>query len=217
MLAWHGIMVKHLLYLCNVFIFQLFSDGMLPGAKVAFLKSKYQELCDLLRNTREVESHYLHKAKELMQVSQKQQTVIDQGELFPSGEDNEVNRLRVDLLKHGNELQACNERIYQFDYKMEGLKEEKDILQKELKRLPKKEEIDKKFKESKEEVEALKIEIAQRSLELKDLNEEISCQDDQTAKLTKGIESLDKEEQDLKVSCNSFYCVFCWISSILGY
>lgn len=188
----------------NVF-FQLFTNGKLPGARVAFLKSKYQLLNDQLRATREVESQYLHKAKELMQLSQKQRSTIDFGEAFPSGDDNDVNRLRIDLLKHGNELQATNERIYQLDYKLEALKEEKEILQKELKRLPKKEEIDKKLKDSKEEAEALKIEIAQRSLEMKDLNEEIGSQCEQTNKLSKSIEALDKEEQDLKVS---FYPYF---------
>jgi len=54
---------------------ELFADGKLPGARVAFLKAKYQELADLLRNTRDVESHYLHKAKELTQMSQKQLSI----------------------------------------------------------------------------------------------------------------------------------------------
>lgn len=117
---------------------ELFDQGKITGAKAAWLKSKYQDLVHQLKITRETESKYLHEGKELMQLVQKQQSEIEQGELFPLGTDNEVSRLRADLLKHSNELSACNERIYQLDFNLEGLNEEKRLLEREIERLPKK-------------------------------------------------------------------------------
>ena len=65
-------------------------------------------------------------------------------------------------------------------------------------RLPKAEDIDKQLKDNKEEVDGLKSEIQQRTLELKDLSEEIYSQGEQVEKLAKVIETHEKEEQDLK-------------------
>ena len=42
--------------------------------------------------------------------------------------------MRMDLLKHGNELEACNERLFTLEDTKRRLKEEKDILERELKR-----------------------------------------------------------------------------------
>lgn len=163
------------------------------------LKSKYQELVKHLKTTREVESKYIHEGKELMQLIQKQQANIEQGELFPTGTDNEVTRLRAELLKHSNELSACNERIYQLDFKLEGLNEEKRLLEKEFQRLPKKEEIDRKIKDYTQEIEELKVDIAQRLHECKSLKEEHSTRQGQATIISSELEKLENDEQKLKV------------------
>lgn len=163
------------------------------------LKSKYQELAQHLKKTREVEQRYLHEGKELMQMIQKQQAEIEQGELFPTGIDNEVTRLRTELLKYSNELSACNERIYQLDFKLEGLNEEKRLLEKEFQRLPKKEEIDKKIKDYTQETEELKVDIAQRLHECRSLKEEHSTRTEQSTLISNELEKLESDEQKLKV------------------
>ena len=137
-----------------------------------------------------------------MQIIQKQQADIEQGELFPTGTDNEVSRLRSDLLKHSNELAACNERIYQLDFKLEGLNEEKRLLEKEFQRLPKKEEIDKKIKDYTQEIEELKLDIAQRSHECRSLKDEHHSRKENIVIIGNDVEKIEKEEQQLKVLQN---------------
>jgi len=179
-------------------------QGNITGAKAAWLKSKYQDLLQQLKLTRETESTFLHEGKELMQLVQKQQSEIEQGELFPAGVDNDVSRLRGDLLKHGNELAACNERIYQIEFNVEGLREEKRLLEKEIERLPKKEEIDKKVKEYAQEIEELKLDIAQRFHECKSLREEQTMRKEQAELIKKDIQVFEIEEQQLKVISSYF-------------
>jgi len=176
----------------------LLSQGEITGAKAAWLKSKYQDLLKQLKVTRDTESQYLHEGKELMQLVQKQQSEIEQGELFPAGVDNDVSRLRTDLLKYGNELAACNERIYQLDYNLDGLREEKRLLEKEFEKLPKKEEIDKKVKDYSQEIEELKLDIAQRLHECKTLKDERTSRQEQTGTIKDELEELEREEQQLK-------------------
>lgn len=134
-----------------------------------------------------------------MQIVQKQRHDLERGEMFPSVEDNEVNRLRSVLLKHGNELTACNERLYQLDFKLEGLQEERRVVEKEFKKLPKKEEIEKQVKDNTQDVDDLKVEIAQRTHEIASLEEEGLSRQDQMEILSKEMEKLDMEEQLLKV------------------
>ena len=135
-----------------------------------------------------------------MQAVLKQQAEIEQSNLFPSTEDKEVNRLRVELLKHGNELAAGNERIYQLEFKLDGLTEEKQLLEREFSRLPKKEEIDKHMKDCAQEIEDLKVEIAQRTHECKNLKDEFTSRNEQVSAFRQDFEELEREEQMLKVT-----------------
>ena len=162
-----------------------------------------------MKVTRDTESQYLHEGKELMQLVQKQQSEIEQGELFPAGVDNDVSRLRTDLLKYGNELAACNERIYQLDFNLDGLREEKRLLEKEFEKLPKKEEIDKKVKDYSQEIEELKLDIAQRLHECKTLKDERTSRQEQTGTIKNELEELEREEQQLKVCLFIFIRKFC--------
>ena len=180
------------------------TQGKITGAKAAWLKSKYQDLLKQLKFTRETESKYLHEGKELLQLVQKQESEIEQGELFPAGVDNDASRLRTDLLKYSNELAACNERIYQLDFTLDGLKEEKRLLEYEFEKLPKKEEVDKKVKDYTQEIDELKLDIAQRLHECKTLKDERSSRKEQTGTIRVELQELDREEQQLKVY--SFLC-----------
>lgn len=134
-----------------------------------------------------------------MQLVQNQQSEIEQGELFPAGIDNEVSRLRTDLLKYGNELAACNERIYQLDFNLNGLRQEKELLKTECEKFPKKEEIDKQVEIHTQEIEELNMDIAQRLHEYKTLKNEKSSREEQIAVIKNELDEFEKEEQRLKV------------------
>ena len=181
---------------------QLFSQGKLAGEKVAKLKAKYTSLHERLKATREQESSLLHKAKEMHQEVQRQRAELEKGDSFPDGDNTEVNKLRQELLKHHNELAQADERQYQLEFKLEGLREEKMMLEREYSRMPKPGEIEKQVKELQKSVEELKMEIAQRTIDAKSLKEEVENRETQVNALRKEVEEDLDEQQKLRVSHN---------------
>ena len=163
------------------------------------MKAKYQDLLEFLKTTRESESSLLHNAKSLIQEAQRQRLELEKGEAFPDIEDNEVKRLRSQWLKHNNEMSAADERMYQLEFKIENLKEEKRLLEREYSRRPKIEELDKQLKDLNTNIDDLKIEIAQRSHERNNLKDEMSVREHQIEVLLKNVEKKEVDQQNLKV------------------
>lgn len=190
---------------------QLFMQGLIAGEKVAKLKAKYTSLHEQLKTTRESESTLLHNAKDMHQEVQKQRAELEKGDNFPEGENNEVNKLRQELLKHHNELAQADERQYQLEFKLEGLKEEKMLLEKEYSRMPKPGEIEKQTKELQKAVEELKVEIAQRGIDIKDLREEVENREKQVGEIRREVENDMDEQQKLRVSYfgETAFCIYC--------
>ena len=85
------------------------------------------------------------------------------------------------------------------EFNIESLREEKILLEKEFNRMPKKEEIEKKAKDYTKDIEDVKVEIAQKVHESKNLREECQTREEQFGNLLKELEQLEKEEQQLKV------------------
>lgn len=177
---------------------ELFSQGKLAGEKVAKLKAKYTSLHERLKATREQESSLLHKAKEMHQEVQRQRAELEKGDSFPDGDNTEVNKLRQELLKHHNELAQADERQYQLEFKLEGLREEKMMLERDYARMPKPGEIEKQVKELQKSVEELKVEIAQRTIDCKSLKEEVENREVQVNALKKEVEGDLEEQQSLR-------------------
>nr|XP_058942873.1 coiled-coil domain-containing protein 146-like [Pocillopora verrucosa] len=177
---------------------ELFSQGKLAGEKVAKLKAKYTSLHERLKATREQESSLLHKAKEMHQEVQRQRAELEKGDSFPDGDNTEVNKLRQELLKHHNELAQADERQYQLEFKLEGLREEKMMLERDYARMPKPGEIEKQVKELQKSVEELKVEIAQRTIDCKSLKEEVENREVQVNALRKEVEDDLEEQQNLR-------------------
>ena len=131
---------------------------------------------------------------------QKQRLELEKGDSFPDGDNTEVNKLRQELLKHHNELAQADERQYQLEFKLEGLKEEKVMLEREYSRMPKAGEIEKQMKELKKSIEELKVETAQRTIDVKSLKEEVENREKQVNELCKEVEEDLDEQQKLRVS-----------------
>ncbi|CAB4038185.1 Hypothetical predicted protein, partial [Paramuricea clavata] len=153
---------------------------------------------DLLQTTRESESALLSKAKDLHQGVEKQRGELEKADNFPEGEVTEVNRLRQDLLKHSNELAQADERQYQLDFILNGLKEERTMLEREYARMPKEEEIEKELKDVKKFIEDMKLEVAKRNQETKTLKEELETRDREVKQLQNEFEKSSYEEQNFK-------------------
>lgn len=163
------------------------------------MKAKYQDLLEFLKVTRESESTLLYHAKSLVQDAQRQRLELEKGDAFPDVEDNDVKKLRIEWLKHSNDITATEDRLYQLEYKIDSLKEEKRLLKREYERMPKKEEIIKQIKDLETSVDDLKVEIAQRSHEKINLKEELTTREQQIEVFLKTIEKKEIEEQDVKV------------------
>ncbi|XP_015758024.1 PREDICTED: coiled-coil domain-containing protein 146-like [Acropora digitifera] len=176
----------------------LFSQGKLAGERVAKLKAKYTSLHECLKSTREQESSLLHKAKDMHQEVQRQRSELEKGDSFPDGDNTDVNKLRQELLKHHNELAQADERQYLLEFKLEGLREEKVMLEREYSRMPKPGEMEKQSKELQKSIEELKVEIAQRTIDTKNLKEEVENREKQVNALHKEVEGDLEEQQKLK-------------------
>lgn len=197
-------------------------QGKIAGEKVAKLKAKYTGLHERLKSTRETETSLLHQAKEMHQEVQKQRAELEKGDNFPDGDNTEVNKLRQELLKHHNELAQADERQYQLEFKLEGLKEERMMLQREYSRMPKPGEIEKQTRELQKSCEEVKVEIAQRTIDVKSLKEEVENREVQVNMLRKEVEEDLEEQQKLRVCihtvlqmlcipCYSVCCLFCYM------
>lgn len=153
---------------------------------------------DSLQTTREAESALLSKAKDLHQEVEKQRAELEKADNFPEGEITEVSRLRQDLLKHSNELAQADERQYQLNFILEGLREERTMLEREYARMPKEEEIEKEVKDMKKTIEEMKVEVAKRNQETKTLKEELEMRDSEVKQLQSEFEKSSYDEQNLK-------------------
>merc|ERR1712002_837471 len=66
---------------------ELLKEGKLPGTKVAKLKAKYNELNNILKEKHKTENKLLEDADN-----------------FPDNAESEVSKLRLELLRHHNDI-----------------------------------------------------------------------------------------------------------------
>lgn len=177
---------------------ELFQQGKLTGTKVAFLKAKYTELHDTLKQTRENELKLLHEAKNCSSDVEKQHNELEKADHFPDDSNTEVSRLREQLLKHNNELAQTDDRQYQLDYKLECLREEREMVHREYARMPKQGEVEKKIEELKQMCADLKKEIVQRQMEARNLKEDLDSKNRQVQLENKSLLEIKEEEAKLK-------------------
>merc|ERR1711963_118039 len=179
---------------------ELFQEGKLTGTKVAFLKSKYTELHETLKKTRESEANLLQEAKGATMELERQTVELEKADNFPESSNSEVTKMREQLLKYNNDLSQAEERQYQLEYKMETLEEELKIVEREYNRLPKQGEVEKKIKELQNDTEEMKKEIVQRIAEKKTLGEDLETTRRQITTDKKEYEKLQDELEKLKAN-----------------
>ncbi|XP_074646441.1 coiled-coil domain-containing protein 146-like [Tubulanus polymorphus] len=176
----------------------LFQEGKITGTRVAMLKAKYTELHETLKNSRENETSLLQQAKRHTNQLEGQKAELEKADNFPESSNSEVSKLREQLLKHYNELAQSEEREYQLEYKIECLKEEKKMVEREYSRMPKAGEVEKKIKELQASHDELRKEIAQRQIESKNLREDLDQKSRQNQLSSKELETTIEELEKLK-------------------
>lgn len=130
---------------------------------------------------------------------QRQRAELEKGDSFPEGDNTEVNKLRQELLNHHNELAQADERQYQLEFKLEGLKEEKIMIEREYSRMPKPGEIEKQQKDLQKSIDDLKKEVAQRSVDLKGFKEELEGRGEKINVIRKEVDEDLEIQQNLRV------------------
>ncbi|XP_012890733.1 PREDICTED: coiled-coil domain-containing protein 146 [Dipodomys ordii] len=173
-----------------IFLNELYASGKLPGTRMAELKAKYILLHETVISTQESEVQLLQDAKRYTKQIQDQQFHLQQADAFPEAFSTEVSKMREQLLKYQNEFNAVKEREFHNQYRLNSLKEEKSLIQKEFERIPKPGEMEKKMRILREATEELRKEVMQKKLEIKNLREDLLSKQKQLVKEQKELKEL---------------------------
>uniref|UniRef100_A0A1I8FN67 Reverse transcriptase domain-containing protein n=1 Tax=Macrostomum lignano TaxID=282301 RepID=A0A1I8FN67_9PLAT len=183
----------------------MFNQGKLTGTEVAIFKAKYMQLFEFLKRSRDSEFQLLQQAKQHTLELEHQRAELGKQDNFPDNVSSEAEKFRETLLKYNNELLLTEERVYDFEYKIQCLKEERDILKREYDRIPKADDIEKRRKQLEQDTVELQDDISKRIREQKKTTEAKRELEQQTAELREELEKvkeyLDQKKSDLiKVS-----------------
>ncbi|XP_058379992.1 coiled-coil domain-containing protein 146 [Diceros bicornis minor] len=177
---------------------ELHAMGKLPATRMAELKAKYTLLHDTVMSTQDSEVQLLQDAKRFTEQIQQQQFHLQQADNFPEAFTTEVSKMREQLLKYQNEHNAVKEREFHNQYRLNSLMEEKSLIIKELEKIPKPGEMEKKMRTLRESTEELRKEIMQKKLEIKNLREDLASKQKQLVKEQKELEDLLEYQVNLK-------------------
>ncbi|KAM3924189.1 coiled-coil domain-containing protein 146 [Leptodactylus fuscus] len=177
---------------------ELFANGKIPGTRVAELKAKYTFLNETLKSIQESEIQLLQDAKRFTYLLEQQQHELEKADQFPEGSNTEVSRMRQQLLKYNNDLNGAEEREYSLQYKLECLKEEKRLLEREYERIPKSGELEKRAKLLKESSDELQKENTQRILEIKALKEDLALKEREIQREKIELEKIWEKQEIIK-------------------
>ncbi|KAG8577136.1 hypothetical protein GDO81_010074 [Engystomops pustulosus] len=178
---------------------ELFADGKIPGTRIAELKAKYTFLNETLKSIQESEIQLLQDANALSIITCRNTTALKKADQFPEGSNTEVSRMRQQLLKYNNDLNEAEEREYRLQYKLECLREEKRLLEREYERIPKTGELEKKAKLLKETSDELQKENTQRILEIKALKEDLASKEREIQREQTELEKTQEKQEIIKV------------------
>ncbi|XP_073508381.1 coiled-coil domain-containing protein 146 isoform X1 [Phyllobates terribilis] len=177
---------------------ELLSFGKIPGTRVAELKAKYTLLYETLKSIQESETQLLQDAKRFTHLLEQQQHELEKADQFPEGSNTEVSRMRQQLLKYNNDLNEAEEREYRLQYKLECLREEKRLLEREYERIPKTGELEKRAKLLKETSDELQKENTQRILEIKALKEDLALKEREIQREQVELETIQEKQEVIK-------------------
>uniref|UniRef100_A0A803TFM5 Coiled-coil domain containing 146 n=1 Tax=Anolis carolinensis TaxID=28377 RepID=A0A803TFM5_ANOCA len=171
---------------------ELFYAGGIPGTRVSELKAKYAFLLQ------ESEIKLLQDAKRFTVEIELQEQELEKADQFPEGSTSELSRLRQQYLRYINEYKAIQEREYEIQYKLNSLREDKSIIEKEYKRIPKASEYEKKIKVLRESCEELRKEASQKRQEIRALKEDLSVRQKQLTKDQKELREILQKQEETK-------------------
>lgn len=165
---------------------------------MAQLKAKYIELHNALKKSRENEARLLKESKECLKKLEENQEVLHKADAFPDNLSNEVLKLRAQFLKSENDASCSEERLYNLEYKLAGLEEDKQLLDREYARMPKPHELERQIEQLKFQNNELSKEIMLRQEEINDLLQTIREKNLLMETKSKEYRDLLDKEENLK-------------------
>ncbi|XP_070611291.1 coiled-coil domain-containing protein 146 isoform X1 [Erythrolamprus reginae] len=181
-----------------VYINQLFYEGKIPGTRLAQLKANYALLHDTLVSLQESEIQLLQDAKRFTVILEEQQQELEKAEEFPDSATSEVSKLRQQYLRYFNEYNAIQEREFETQYRLSSLIEDKKLIEKDYRRIPKASDADKKIRALRDSCEDLRKETTQRRLEIKNLKDDLFTRHKRLTRDHKELEELFRKQEELK-------------------
>lgn len=179
---------------------ELLDKGKVGTERIAQLKSKYSQLYEYVKGAKEKETDLLQQAKRLNdQLSQQKYLLENTAEDLSSGDLTEVGQLRQTLLKHNNKLLESEHRVVSLQFEIERSQEELADKKIEVEKCPKPGLVEAQRKELSKAVDELKVEVAQRSHEIRRLSEELADKSKQHGVELKEVEDCGEEQAQLKV------------------
>lgn len=154
----------------------LYKEGLLSSTKVSYLKQKYTELHKALSETRnnviKLNEEHTFNTSNMHRITEQ----LEKANKYPKNivMETEASKLRETLLRYKNRHAEVEERLYHLEFKIECMKDEREILEKNASRLPKEEELEEKAKDMQKSQEEMKKEIFRKRQELKQLQEDHS-------------------------------------------
>ncbi|XP_054844285.1 coiled-coil domain-containing protein 146 isoform X2 [Eublepharis macularius] len=177
---------------------ELFYAGIIPGTRVSELKAKYTLLHETLVSLQASEIQLLQDAKRFTVEVECQQQELEKADQFPEGSTSEVSRLRQQYLRYLNEYNAIQEREYETQYKLNSLLEDKKLLEREYQRIPKSTDAEKLIKGLKESCEELRKETSHRRQEIKALKDDLAGRQKHLTKDKKELDEILRKQEDVK-------------------
>ncbi|XP_026533031.1 coiled-coil domain-containing protein 146 [Notechis scutatus] len=176
----------------------LFYAGKIPGTRLAELKAKYVLIHDTLVSLQESEIRLLQDAKRFTVKLEEQQEILEKAEQFPESTTSEVSKLRQQYLRYFNEYNAIQEREFEIQYRLNSLQEDKKLIEKDHRRVPKASDAEKKIKALRDSCEDLRKETTQRRLEIKNMKDDLFVRHKRLTKEHKEVDELFRKQEDLK-------------------
>ncbi|KAL7976296.1 hypothetical protein Chor_002515 [Crotalus horridus] len=169
------------------------SEGNHPSSPAAWRRLQ------LLSTLQESEIQLLQDAKRFTVKLEEQQQELEKAEQFPESATSEVSKLRQQYLRYFNEYNAIQEREFEIQYRLNSLLEDKKLIEKEYRKIPKSSDADKKIKALRDSCEDLRKETTQRRQEIKTLKDDLFARHKRLTKEHKELEELFRKQEELKV------------------
>ncbi|XP_034433995.1 coiled-coil domain-containing protein 146 isoform X1 [Hippoglossus hippoglossus] len=181
------------------FLDELLLLGKISQSKATRLKSSYRRLSNTLKSAQDCELQRLEEAKRSRAELERLHTELERTEEQSISEEpeSEVKELRQQLLRAYNELRAAENTQYNTQLRLKCLWEEKRYLERESETQLKPAELESRIKALQDKNEDLRIEVAQRQVEVRSLTEDVETHEAQILREQKELED-QKEIIELK-------------------